>query len=136
MLRLFPILLLIFPVLALAELEISNAWIKQLPPAVPVRAGYMTIHNPTSGTQRIVGVTSESFASVEIHESLMQDGMMRMEKQDQLVIDAGATVTLQPGGLHLMMMNPQQPTKPGETHRLRLKLGDGSTQQIDMTVRD
>lgn len=136
MLRFLPILLLAFPALAPAELDISDAWIKNLPPAVPVRAGYMTIHNPAGGDQRIVGVTSEAFDSVEIHQSLMQDGMMRMEQQDELVIDAGATVRLEPGGLHLMLMGPREPTKPGQVHRLRLELGDGSTQQIEMTVRE
>ncbi len=136
MLRTLPIFLLIFPALALAELEISDAWIKQLPPAVPVRAGYLTIHNPTSAAQRIVGVSSESFASVEIHESLMQGGMMRMEQQEELVIEAGATIRFEPGGLHLMMMGPRQPTTAGEIHRVVLEFGDASTQQIDMTVRE
>ncbi len=136
MLRLFPIALMLFPALALAELEIGNAWIKNLPPAVPVRAGYMTIRNPSSSAQRIVAVDSTSFASVEIHQSLMRDGMMRMEKQDELLIGAGATVKLEPGGLHLMMMGPLQPTKPGEVHRVNLELGDGSTQPVDMTVRE
>ena len=61
---------------------------------------------------------------------------MRMEQQEELVIEAGATVRLAPGGLHLMMMGPRQPTRPGEIHRVVLELGDGSTQQIDMAVRD
>ena len=135
MFRYLPLLLLSVSPLALAELQIGDAWIKDLPPSVPVRAGYMTIHNPDSGSRRIVAAASESFASVEIHESLMQDGMMRMEQRDELVIDAGATVRLEPGGLHLMMMQPKQPIKPGEVHRLSLELDDGTRLEIDMTVK-
>ena len=63
--------LLVAPTVSLAELDISDAWIKNLPPSVPVRAGYMTLHNPQSKTQRIVAVHSENFASVEIHQTLM-----------------------------------------------------------------
>ena len=137
MLRLLIIIVsLSLPALARAELEIGDAWIKHLPPAVPVRAGYMVIRNPGSAARRIVGADSDSFGSVEIHRSLMQDGMMRMEQQQELVIEAGATLRLEPGGLHLMLMAPSQPTTPGETRRLRLRLGDGSTLAIEMEVRE
>ncbi len=128
-------LLLLLPAAAAAELSISDAWIKDLPPSVPVRAGYMTIHNPEATAQRIVAASSDGFGSVEIHESLMQDGMMRMEQREELVIEAGATVVLEPGGLHLMLMMPKQPVKPGDRIGLRIELGDGSSQALEMTVK-
>jgi copper(I)-binding protein len=65
--RCFLLLLFLAPVSAFAELDISDAWIKNLPAAVPVRAGYMTIHNPQSHAVSIVALRSESFASVELH---------------------------------------------------------------------
>ena len=123
------------PTVSLAELDISDAWIKNLPPSVPVRAGYMTLHNAQSKTQRIVAVHSENFASVEIHQTLMQDGMMRMEQVPGLQIEPGETVHLAPGGLHLMMMQPAQPTRPGEVHRIEIEFEDGSRQSLQMTVR-
>ncbi|TNF87005.1 MAG: copper chaperone PCu(A)C [Gammaproteobacteria bacterium] len=126
-------LALLAPTVSLAELDISDAWIKNLPPSVPVRAG--TLHNAQSKTQRIVAVHSESFASVEIHQTLMQDGMMRMEQVPALQIEPGETVQLAPGGLHLMMMQPAQPTRPGEVHRIEIEFEDGSRQSLQMTVR-
>ena len=54
-----------------------------LPPSVPVRAGYMTLHNPGENAVSILqAVRSDAFASVEIHRSSMQDGMMRMDPVD------------------------------------------------------
>jgi copper(I)-binding protein len=135
MFRLIMILALLLPSSAYAELEYNEAWIKNLPPPVPVRAGYMTIHNPQAQAVSIVQIHSDSFASVEIHRTLMQDGMMRMEQVRDLTIAAGETVQLAPGGLHLMMMQPVQPTRPGETHRIILEYNDGSTQELEMTVR-
>jgi copper(I)-binding protein len=135
MFRLIMILALLLPSSAYAELEYNEAWIKNLPPPVPVRAGYMTIHNPQAQAVSIVEIHSDSFASVEIHRTLMQDGMMRMEQVRDLTIAAGETVQLEPGGLHLMMMQPVQPTRPGETHRIILEYNDGSTQELEMTVR-
>ena len=133
--RLLLILLLIFPGAAFAGLDIDDAWIKNLPPAVPVRAGYMTIRNAQANAISIVAIRSDAFASVEIHQTIAEDGMMRMEPVPTLVIDPDSTVKLAPGGLHLMMMNPTEPTKPGDVLQIVIELGDGSTQSLNMTVK-
>lgn len=133
--RLLLILTLLLPAAVYAELEFGDPWIKNLPLAVPVRAGYMTIHNPETQAIRIVSLRSASFARVEIHQTLMQDGMMRMEQIENLIIAAGETVELKPGGIHLMLMQPAQPTRPGEVHRITIEFDDGSSQDLILTVR-
>lgn len=126
---------LLLPATGFAQLEFSDGWIKNLPAAVPVRAGYMTIHNPGSRVVSIVSLHSDAFASVEIHETRMLDGMMRMDPVPMLTIAPGETVQLAPGGLHLMMMQPAQPTRPGEVHRITIEFDDGSMQTLELTVR-
>ena len=133
--RLLLILVLIFPGVASAELDIHNAWIKNLPPAVPVRAGYMTIRNARADAISIIAIHSDAFSSVEIHRTIAEDGMMRMEAVPTLVIEPDSTVKLAPGGLHLMMMNPAEPTKPGDVLQIVIELDDGSTQNLNMTVK-
>jgi hypothetical protein len=133
--RLLLILILIFPGSAIAGLDIHDAWIKNLPPAVPVRAGYMTIRNAQANAVSIVAIRSDAFASVEIHRTIDEDGMMRMEPVPTLVIEPDSTVKLAPGGLHLMMMNPIESTKPGDVLQIEIELGDGSTQSLKMTVK-
>jgi len=120
---------------AFAELDISDGWIKNLPPTIPVRAGYMTIHNAQTHTLSIVAIHSDAFASVEIHRTIEQDGMMRMEPVPTLVIEPDSTVQLAPGGLHLMMMNPFEPTKPGDALMIVIELDDGSTQNLKLIVK-
>jgi len=133
--RLPLILLLIFSPIALAELDISDPWIKNLPPSIPVRAGYMTIHNPQPQAVSIVSLRSDAFASVEIHQSIEQDGMMRMEQLPSLKIESNSSVQLAPGGLHLMMMNPSEPTRPGDQLEIVIVLDDGSEQRVVMQVK-
>ncbi len=128
-------LLLILPGSAVAELDIHDAWIKNLPPAVPVRAGYMTIRNTQAHAVSIIAIRSDAFASVEIHRTIAQDGMMRMESVPTLVIEPDSSVQLAPGGLHLMMMNPAESTKPGDVLKIVIELDDGSAQSLTMTVK-
>jgi hypothetical protein len=132
-LRFLLILGLLLPTCALADLDIVDAWIKNLPPSVPVRAGYMTIHNPGETAVGIVSIRSDAFASIEIHRSVMQDGMMRMEPVEVLSIPAGESRRLAPGGYHLMMQ-PLQATRPGQKIEIVLQFDDGSEQRLTMTV--
>ena len=127
-------LVLLLPASALAELKIDDARIKNLPPSVPVRAGYMTLHNPGENAVSILSVRSDAFASVDIHLSSMQDGMMRMDPVESVSIAAGASLQLAPGGYHLMMMQPLEPTRPGQEIEIVLQFADGSEQRLTMTV--
>ena len=134
--RLFIILLIIFPVAALAELEIDDTWIKNLPPTVPVRAGYMRIYNPGDTAVNILSVSSDAFSNVEVHQTIMEDdGLMRMEQVPALTIEPNSQLELQPGGIHLMMMHPLEPTHPGDKIRVNFELSDGSQQSLVFTVR-
>ena len=135
MLRPMLLLLLAFPGFALAELEISNPRVKNLPPSVPVRAGYMTLHNPESKAVSIVSLNSDAFGSIEIHQTIAQDGMMRMERVPTLTIEPDSTVQLAPGGLHLMMMNPVEPTRIGDRLEILILFDDGSEQKLEMWVQ-
>ena len=116
-------------------LKISDAWIKNLPPVVPMRAGYMTIENNTDQAIKIIGAESEVFTAVEIHETIEKDGMMSMQPVSILSIPAGTEAKLTPGGMHLMMMQPEEDLKPGDLVSITLKFDDGSTQTLQMTVR-
>ena len=132
--RLLLVLALLLPLSAFAELDITEARIKNLPPSVPVRAGYLSIHNSSESSVSIVSLRSDAFASVEIHRSVMKDGMMSMEPVDRLTIDPGTSLQLAPGGLHLMMMHPVEATRPGDDIEVILQLDDGSEQRLMMKV--
>lgn len=127
--------LIAFPAAAL-ELRVDDAWIKQLPPTVPVRAGYLVLFNPLPEPVRIVAAHSPDFAAVEFHRSVMRDGMMAMEQMKELEVGAGAELRLEPGGLHLMLMQPVEPGEPGETRRIKFEYDDGSVQELVFEIRN
>jgi len=134
--RLFLIALFFFSAPCYAEsLQITEAWIKNLPMVVPMRAGYMNITNKGSSKIAIESLASESFAKIEIHQSIEIDGMMSMQPIPGLVVLPGESIQLQPGGYHLMMMNPLQELKLGDKIIVTLRFDDQTTQTIIMIVR-
>lgn len=66
------------------------------------------------------------------------DGMggMTMKEVTQIDLPAGETVVLEPGGLHVMLLELPDPLESGETFALTLQFDDGSTQEVDVEVRD
>jgi copper(I)-binding protein len=74
---------------------------------------------------------------VEIHRtSASEDGMMQMERLDQLAISAGRQVQLEPGGLHVMLIGLTDPLTAGETLELTLTFEEAGTVVVPVEVRD
>ncbi len=111
---------------------ISDARIHASPPTIRVLAGYMHIKNVSASEQTITGMASTQFQSVEIHKTEIRDDVARMLKQESLTLQAGEEVLLEPGGMHLMFINPAANLKSGDQVDLTLTLHNGET--IPLTI--
>ncbi|MGD9387108.1 MAG: copper chaperone PCu(A)C [Gammaproteobacteria bacterium] len=113
---------------------VSDAWVRQVPPAARMTAGYLNVYNGGSEDLVIVGAESPAFNSVEIHGTVMVDGMARMRHQDSVTVAPGETVSFEPGGLHLMLMQAIE-TIPSEGDiQLALLLADGARIDFEAPV--
>lgn len=98
-----------------SPLKISQPWSRATPPGATTGAGYLAITNPGKTPDRLVGGSTPVAAKLEIHEMSMTGGVMRMRPiAGGLVIGAGQTMTLKPGGYHLMLIGLKRPLKAGE----------------------
>ena len=111
---LFLAALLALPVSA-TELQWRDAWIRAAPPGVKMLAGYVNLTNPGKTPILITGVRSAAFESIEIHETVTENGVAKMRPLGQLSIAAGQTVQMAPGGMHLMLTEPKEPLAVGQT---------------------
>ena len=104
------------------DIVIDKAWSRATPKGAEVGAGYLTIHNNGATPERLTGGTAD-FANVEVHEMTMEGGVMKMrELKDGLAIPAHGTVTLAPGGYHLMFTGLKTPLATGEAVKATLEL--------------
>ena len=65
---------------------------------------YLGIKNQGAADDRLVAVSTPLATKVELHRSTMEEGVHRMEKVESIVVPAGGTVELAPGGLHIMLI--------------------------------
>jgi hypothetical protein len=122
-------------VFASDAIMVHDAWIRSAPPNVKVLAAYMTITNVSSETRKLTSVSSSSFNKVEIHRTEMHEGMAKMIPQKGLIIPAGKSVSLEPGGYHLMLIDPKAVPREGKQVDMELHFDDGQTLHINVQVR-
>lgn len=125
------------PSVALAQPPVSaeDAWVRAAPPTANVMAGYLTLNNQTRDAVSLVGVSSPQFERVELHRSVVVDGVARMEAVEAVPVPAGGEVALAPGGLHMMLIGPQQPLPEASTVEVTLAFDNGWELELDVPVR-
>ena len=114
---------------------VREGWVRLPPPGVTMAAGYGEIHNGCRTPVTVVAAGSKAFGDVSLHETTLVDGVSRMRAVERLPIAAGATVELKPGGLHLMLMQPEVPLSEDKVLPLRLSLEDGRKVDGQLQVR-
>ncbi len=106
------------------NIAIKDAW------ARPTKAGmmsaaYFTIHNVGSVPDSLVQVSSNASKDVQIHLSYMNDGIMVMEEQPFVAIQASEQIPFQPGGYHIMIIQPTNDMEEGDSISLSLYFKSG-----------
>ncbi len=118
------------------NLELDGAFTKAMLPGQPVGGGFVTIRNTGSEDDMLVSASSSIAAGVELHEMAMQGDVMKMRKLDSgILVAAGATVELKPGGLHMMFMQVKTPFKEGDSVPVTLTFEKAGTLDIVLPVQ-
>ena len=85
-------------------------------------AVYLTVVNSGSVSDDVIAASSDAAATVELHESYEESGMMMMRPISKLGVPAGGKLEMKPGGYHLMLINLKRELKAGQVINLTLVL--------------
>jgi copper(I)-binding protein len=119
----------------LGALKIGHPWARATAPTAPAGGGFHSVTNNGTVPDRLVSVQSTAAETVQIHEMKMDGDVMRMREVGQgLEIPPGATVTLAPGGFHLMMMGLKGPLKQGTKVPLTLVFEKAGKIDVELAV--
>ncbi|MDB5364380.1 MAG: hypothetical protein JWM77_307 [Rhodospirillales bacterium] len=99
----------------------ENGWARATAVGQSVGAGFLTLRNPGDTADKLVSASSDVAAKVELHTHLNDNGVMKMRPvEGGLEIPAKGSVTLAPGGYHLMLMGLKAPLTEGQHVMLTL----------------
>lgn len=118
-----------------SDIQIHDPWVQAAPPSVKVLAAYLEIKNDGKKQRVLTDVSSPAFAQIGIHRTVMHGNMAHMEHLKELAVPPNASVVLQPGGLHLMLMDAKKPLNTGDSVPMTLTFKDGEKIAVKATVR-
>ena len=110
-----------------ANLSVTDAWARATMPGQKVSAAYMQLQSDADA--RLVSASSPAVTRVEVHEMKMDGDVMRMREVKSIELPKGKTVSLEPGGYHIMLMNLTKPIAAGEVIPLTLVVESGGKRQ-------
>jgi copper(I)-binding protein len=123
------------PAVTLGTLEISGAFTRATLPNAPVGGGFLTIANTGTEADRLVSAEAAIAKDTQIHEMAMEGDVMKMRQlADGIEIPAGETVTLAPGGLHIMFMGLNTALVEGETVPVTLTFEKTGSVTVDLAI--
>jgi copper(I)-binding protein len=100
-------------------IEVQNAWARATAAGAKAAGIFVTITD-TSAADRLLGASTPVAAMAEVHETINDNGVMRMRPIPALPLQPGQPVVLKPGGYHIMLMGLRQQLKDGETFPVTL----------------
>lgn len=118
-------------------LAVEDAWVRPSPMAQGNGAGYMVITNNTGQDDALLGAGADFAETVEIHETVAMEGdMMGMQPVERIDIPAGESVSLEPGGYHVMFIGVAEALREGDTVTLTLNFENAGEISIEAPVRE
>ncbi len=97
-------------------------------------AVYLQIANMGRSAVIISSASSTVAQQVEFHRTVLENEIARMEPVETLIIPAGDTLELRPGGLHIMLRQLRTDLKPGSSLDLHLVLATGEMIQLSIPI--
>jgi len=117
------------------RLRVLEARARPAPVAGGTGAAFLTLFNGSDDEERLLGASSPAAATVELHETINDNGVMRMRPQPEgFVIPPRGVLRLAPGGKHLMLMGLAAPLAAGDTVELTLQFAQAGEQVIQVPV--
>ncbi|MFT7682782.1 MAG: copper(I)-binding protein [Moritella dasanensis] len=117
------------------NMMIMDAWVRAAPPSAKVQAAFFTVMNHSNKPIVITDVEAQGFGRSELHLSSKKDGMMTMQKQQQVTIPASTIFQFKPGSYHVMLLEPNKIAAPGELVNVSFTLLNGEKISTEMPVK-
>jgi copper(I)-binding protein len=89
------------------ELAVSRAYVAE-PVTGERTAMYLTIINSGDADDELLAVSTSVAETAEIHRTVDDGGVLRMEQVESVSIPAGGSTRMVPGGYHIMLLGLKQ----------------------------
>jgi copper(I)-binding protein len=119
----------------LGKLVIGHPWSRSTPAGMSMGVAYLSITNKGTEAEVLTGASSPNAASVQFHQTTISEGMARMRPLTEITVAPGATVRIEPGGLHLMLIDLKTPLAAGTRVPLTLEFRRAGSITVQLVIQ-
>jgi periplasmic copper chaperone A len=117
------------------DIKVVDAWAKASLAGTTNGAAFVTLSNQSGEADRIVGAETPIAAKAELHTHMMDNGVAKMRPVAAVDLAAGETATMEPGGLHVMLLGLTEPLTEGMSFPVTLILERSGPIQVEVMVK-
>ena len=117
-----------------APVHVEDAWVRAADSA-GTTAAYFTLVNGGPDTLHVTGVTGACAASLRMHRTVRERGMVSMREADRFDVPPHTRLVFAPGGNHVMLTGLAHRLEPGLTVALMLDMSGGAQVPMVAEVR-
>lgn len=114
---------------------VSDGWVRASIGAASNSAAYMKLTTEGETGDRLIAVETPVAQRAELHNHIMEDGIARMRAVDVIDVGPEEPVTLEPGGLHIMLMGLKEKLELGATLPLTLSFEKAGDMDVDLPIQ-
>ena len=112
------------------KVSVIDPYVRAVPPVAKTSAAFMQLQNNSAADGSLVSASTAAAGAVELHTHTMDEGVMRMRQIPQIALPPNTPVSLEPGGLHIMLFDLKAPLSPGDEVPITLTFSDGSSKAV------
>ncbi|HEY2862303.1 MAG TPA: copper chaperone PCu(A)C [Casimicrobiaceae bacterium] len=120
----------------LQALLIDHPFARATPPGARFGGVYLSIENKGPQADRLLRASTPAAGTAELHQMVMDAGVMRMRAVAGLEVKPGERVMLQPGGYHLMLGDLKRPLREGDRFPLTLAFEKAGSIEVSVEVEN
>ncbi len=119
----------------ISKIMINDPWVRLAPTNASVLGLFMQINNNTNHDIKLLSVNAGDYKRIELHRTVAQDDIMKMVKQEFIIIPAKGKLHLKPGSWHIMLISPKLVLHKGDIVMVELIFDNGLTKIVHAEVR-
>lgn len=113
---------------------VTSVWARATPPGAQSGVVYFTVTNSGAAADQLLSASTPVAGKAQLHTTIMDNGVMKMRPIKAIDVKPGATVTLKPGGMHLMLTALKGPLKQGQSFPLSLTFAKAGKVETTVSV--
>ena len=113
---------------------VTGIWSRAMPPSAPTGAVYFVLTNPGTAADKLIGVQTPRAEKAELHTHVHKGEVMSMEQIESVELAAGAEVTFEPGGNHVMLFKLNEPLVAGQHFPITLIFEKAGEVTVDVGI--